>query len=456
MFVFYDFETTGTSPAFDQPLQFAAILTDDDLNPLDRVDIRCRLATHILPAPWAMAVTGVTPDMLTDPSLPSLFEFMQTLSDLINRWGPATWTGYNSIAFDEEMLRQALYQNLHPSPYLTQMNGNDRLDLMKIVYATWVLANGALAWPINDRGKQSFKLDQLAPANGFANHDAHDALGDVEATIHIARLIRDRAPDVWAQSLRNRSKHNVNELLETGQVLTLVERFGAAPPRAYIGAYTGRSTDNPNSIGFMDLETVDPDDLAGRGDSAIATAVSASPKQIRTVTVNKCPSLFLTQEASGEASKRAMDLAGMTDLHQAVGQALAGRYADREAPAQVEQQIYAGFYSKVDQRLLSHYQIADWEGRVRIITDFEDDRLRWLGQRVIYNTRADLLDEDIRSGWTAAIRERWKSNDPKAPWTTFDQVDQALGEIQAQGAMDQSSIDQLSEFYSRLRERLIL
>lgn len=45
MFAFYDLETTGTSPAFDQPLQFAAILTDDDLNQVERVDRSsiCRL-----------------------------------------------------------------------------------------------------------------------------------------------------------------------------------------------------------------------------------------------------------------------------------------------------------------------------------------------------------------------------------------------------------------------------
>jgi len=51
MFVFYDFETTGTSPAFDQPVQFAAILTDHEFNQVERVDIRCRLSPHILPAP---------------------------------------------------------------------------------------------------------------------------------------------------------------------------------------------------------------------------------------------------------------------------------------------------------------------------------------------------------------------------------------------------------------------
>ena len=72
-FVFYDLETTGISPAYDQPLQFAAILTDEHFVEKQRVNLRCRLAPHILPSPQALIVTGVTPDQLTDPSLPSLF-----------------------------------------------------------------------------------------------------------------------------------------------------------------------------------------------------------------------------------------------------------------------------------------------------------------------------------------------------------------------------------------------
>ena len=35
MFAFYDFETTGISPAFDQPLQFAAILVDDEFQEIE-------------------------------------------------------------------------------------------------------------------------------------------------------------------------------------------------------------------------------------------------------------------------------------------------------------------------------------------------------------------------------------------------------------------------------------
>ena len=36
-YVFYDLETTGMNPAFDQILQFAAVKTDLDLNEIERI-----------------------------------------------------------------------------------------------------------------------------------------------------------------------------------------------------------------------------------------------------------------------------------------------------------------------------------------------------------------------------------------------------------------------------------
>ena len=111
MFIFYDFETSGVSPAFDQPLQFAAIATDENLKELERVDLRCQLSPHILPAPFAMQVTGVKPEQLLDKNFLNYFEFAQTIQALTEKWAPACWLGYNTIAFDEQVLRQMFYQN---------------------------------------------------------------------------------------------------------------------------------------------------------------------------------------------------------------------------------------------------------------------------------------------------------------------------------------------------------
>jgi len=108
-FIFYDTETTGVEIAFDQILQFAAIKTDDDLNELDRLDIRCRLMPHIVPSPGALRVTGVRPAMLTDPNLPSHYEATCQIRAKLLEWSPAVFIGYNSISFDEELLRQPIH-----------------------------------------------------------------------------------------------------------------------------------------------------------------------------------------------------------------------------------------------------------------------------------------------------------------------------------------------------------
>ena len=53
-FIFYDVETTGKITSFDQILQFAAIKVDDNLDELDRYEVRCRLLPYVVPSPKAL------------------------------------------------------------------------------------------------------------------------------------------------------------------------------------------------------------------------------------------------------------------------------------------------------------------------------------------------------------------------------------------------------------------
>ena len=139
-FVFYDLETTGVSTAFDQPLQFAAIYTNTDLKEIERVELRCRIAPHIIPSPYALMVTGIKPEQLVGPDLPSFFEFTQSVMELTKRWAPATWMGFNSIRFDEELLRQAL---AHPSDAASIAKLADSEQAAREIYAASArIANG--------------------------------------------------------------------------------------------------------------------------------------------------------------------------------------------------------------------------------------------------------------------------------------------------------------------------
>ena len=448
MFAFYDFETTGTSPAFDQPLQFAAILTDDDFNEIERVNMRCRLSPHILPAPWALAITGVAPDQIEDPSLPSWFEFCHQISALIVRWAPATWTGYNTIAFDEEFLRQSFYQNLHPNIYQTQFNHNDRLDLMNVIYAVWDRAPKTLRWPRDDKNRISFKLDRLAPENGFTAHEAHDALGDVEATIHMARRNKDRAPAVWEGCLRNRDKLAVANTLQSGHPVRLIERFGAAPPRSFIGVYAGTNPQNKNSMGFLDLDASNVAELVDADDKTLAEAVSGTPKLIRSISINKTPNVFPLVSPAPEHVSAARTVAKRADFRERVGQALANRFADREEPEDVEKQIYSGFYSAGDKRVLTEFQGSNWKHRAELVKRLEDHRLRQLGQRLIFWNAPALVSNHYAAAAWAAIRGRWLSTDPDVPWMTITKVEKHLAEIAETNVLGVEELGRLKEFYA--------
>ena len=61
-----------------------------------------------------MIATRVTPAMLTDPDLPTHYEAMIEIAAKLRSWSPATFIGYNTLAFDEPLIRQSFYQTLQP------------------------------------------------------------------------------------------------------------------------------------------------------------------------------------------------------------------------------------------------------------------------------------------------------------------------------------------------------
>ena len=63
-FVFYDFETSSSNKYWGQIIQIGAVLTNDNLDELDRFDARCRLSPGIIPEAMALIVNKTSPSML--------------------------------------------------------------------------------------------------------------------------------------------------------------------------------------------------------------------------------------------------------------------------------------------------------------------------------------------------------------------------------------------------------
>ena len=381
-YVFYDTETTGIETAFDQILQFAAIKTDDEFVELDRFDIRCRLLPHVVPSPGALRVTKVTPAMLTDPSLPSHFEAISQIRAKLLDWSPATFIGYNSIAFDEDLLRQAFFQNLHPA-YLTNTGGNSRADIMRVSHAVHTYSPNSISVPMNDNGKQTFRLDQLAPANGYSHDQAHEAMADVEATIHMARLARDRAPEIWQAMERSVTKNAVKQHVTGERMLSLTEyHFGRA--YSWLVTYCGENPEYEGQLAVFDLYQ-DPDEFRHLSVERMVSVLNTNPKVIRSLRANAQP-ILMPADAAPEGTKalqispeerqhRVDFIREDTEFQARVGQALALRFADQEPSPHVEKRIYDGFPGREDQSLMEQFHRVDWAERAAIAERIEDPRI---------------------------------------------------------------------------------
>lgn len=431
-FVFYDTETTGSSTFYDQILQFAAIRTNDALDEIDRFEIRCRIQPHVLPAPGALMVTGIGLDQLSDPALPSHFEMACAIHDRLTAWSPAVFAGYNSLEFDEDLLRQAFYQSLLP-PYLTNTGGNSRLDIMRLALAVHEFAPGGLEIPRRTDGATTFKLDRLAPANGFSHPNAHDAMADVEATIFLARLMRERAPWLWDHLISMGRKAEAAKRAREAPVWLYTDFPYNKPNHWLVSAVAVDPENNGNVIAFNLAH--DPAELLSVGEDFLRKWAATRPKPLRTIKANSCPILLdpgmargradLTKIGETEILRRAQLLQETPELRHRLLKAYVETREVYEESHQLEEQIYRGFPGARDTALMREFHQASWPGRMEIADRFEDPRYRRIAMRIVFNHRSDLLDGETRKAFAAAIARRWLSED-KVRWLT---IERALREI---------------------------
>lgn len=456
--VFYDTETTGTETFFDQILQFAAIRTDEDLNETDRFEIRCRLLPHIVPSPDAIRITGLSVSQLTDQSLPSHYDMVRSIREKLQSWSPSLFIGWNSVHFDEHLLRQAFYKTLH-NPYLTNRDGNSRSDAMRIAQASNIFAPTALTVPADEMSQMIFKLDCLAPANGFKCARAHEAMGDVEATIFVCRLLVRKAPDVWSSFMRFSSKAAVSDYI-TAERVFCVSDFFYGTPFSCIGTTIGQNQNNGAEWYVYNL-SVHPESLRSLSESDLAVRLDSFPKPLRRLRSNSAPMLCPAEDAPEFSSGREYGIAELecraemlqadVVLRERLIAVFESLRAEYPASSHIEKQIYSGFVEAQDEALMVTFHEAEWPERSAIVERFQDPRLRAIGRQLIYFERPDLLDKAARRKHRLVVAKRLLGQGEDIPWLTLPQALERLEEMLT--VASGSELELLRDHHKYLRAR---
>ncbi|TAL38485.1 MAG: hypothetical protein EPN97_04105 [Alphaproteobacteria bacterium] len=229
MYIFYDTETSGLERSFAQVLQGAFVVTDDDLNIIASKKIECRLSPWIVPGPGALLTTKFTKDDLTNRKH-SAFQMMQEIDTWLRTqsW-PLIFAGFNTLGYDEDVLGQNFYVNML-EPGLTQAahpsgdgRRNTRFDVLNAVQAVQAYMPGVLKLDtLSEKGNPVLKLSVVAEQNGvgLSKDAAHDALNDIIATVGVAKVIKNAAPEIWAQMHRLATQEGVDAFMAENKVFT--------------------------------------------------------------------------------------------------------------------------------------------------------------------------------------------------------------------------------------------
>lgn len=282
-------------------------------------------------------------------------------------------------------------------------SGNGRLDLLPLLRATASFRPEVLTIPQRDNGVPTFRLDALAPSNGFNAHNAHDAMGDVEATLFLARKLKDGFPGLWEKLSGRASKAALAPLFDAGEPIFLFHHRSNTPMGCYYRVDDGVRLRSHATLARLSFNW--------KGAGALSEDnTEPMRRMLRRIALNKSPVLLTLAEAEGlagimpteeelaQASFLADNRSYCADIAELIGPfsvSLAAR------DAQVEETIFDGFASAYDAELMTEFHRAAPPEQLAIAGAFRDTRFRRLAMRILYVQAQQIL----ASRETAQIRE---------------------------------------------------
>jgi len=426
--VFYDFETCSSNVSYGQIIQAAAVLVNDNFQELDRYEGRCKLNPGVVPEAMALLVNKTTPKMLKETNL-SHYEMIRQLVDKFKQWKNSVFIGYNSINFDEEFLRRTLWKNLE-YPYLTNTNGSERGDLFSLARACHLYYPHCIKTPISDKNNPVFKLEKLAPINNIKHDQAHSAMGDVLASIEIAKLLSKKASNVWKASMMTTNKDKGFKLIKEEELFcTDFFYYGKSIP--FVLTFVCQHPQWGYPMCF-DLKA-DPLYYFNLSIEELKKELDKKPKVLRTIKHKKHPIIMNPNYGINFDNYKQLGIKKLRDRAKLIkknkefskkieiildNDATEKREQESQADIYPEESIYKKFALPEDNRIMPEFHKANWKDKFLILQKFKDERMQYFGKKILYEESPQSLPEEEYNSMHKEIAARILSTNQEK-WNTI-------------------------------------
>ncbi len=477
-YIFYDLETTGrgkkesatafgTTPKWEQILQIAAIVTDENFQPTNQnMNIFCRPRMSIIAQPGALITTerGIKESLYADLSSYELMKQINSTLDVWKRDNPdSVFIGHNSINFDETVLEYNLFSNLF-YPYPTRGKRGDTLNLVRGLYAS---NPSSIKTDLTSRGNPSFKLEKLAELNGLPIEFAHDAFSDVKTSIALAKFVKDSDKKLWNSLSFTMDKRQAAEYINNNSGITYLTNFGG---RIALEALSMVCESQMYKGMYHTLKlSTDPMPLLEANNSEFKSLLSKKPSKNRWLTTGDHP-IFL--DNSNAINYKPYDKIGSEVLNERKkliykNKSLAEKFRMYEIDRQIEKEENLSqdnvfpeskaniFFNFKEKNIIDNFHIQnDWKEKYKIALTVKDPSASFILKRLIFDECPEILHEEDFKNMHNELHDRLVINQER-PFTTIPEAMKEIDDLKSNEGISDKEIKILDEYdiYLKFMER---
>ena len=474
-YVIWDVETDSADTNYATIIEIGALLLDENFREKERFSARCRIPQDRVPSATALCVNRSSIDLLTKQNL-SHYQMLNQIEAKFKEWSPATFLGYSSINFDDEVIRKEFFKTLR-EPYITNTKGNVRHDALNIVRAAFAVNPEVLNTELNHKGNISMKLESLGRMNGYDTEAAHSALFDSELCGKILSEIKKKQTNLWDDYLRTSSKQSVEEIIKNETILTINEYFYSRSRLYLVAPLHPSNCIHPKYKWGQGVDIrIDVEPLFKLSYQELKKEMQKTPKFLRTIRSNKAPIIIdasygMKVEPYSAISpellrKRAEMVKSNAKFAQDVCNILKENAEEKmqtssQEDIEPEESIYSrGFIKDNDKFLFPKFHAADWKEKFSMLEKFEDQRMKYFGEKLIFNEAPEILPETTQKRIKKQIKDRLFSMN-KEKWLTLPAAENEIDNLRENKQLFSfkseeeklNFLDDIDKYYKFLRDK---
>lgn len=462
-----DSETSGKSPFFDQHLSSAKIRIHED-KVLDSFYEECRCENSRIPSPRALFVNGQTTKSLAEGQ--PLNNLLKADYDFVSKY-PNDFILAHNAKFDFNFTFCGFFQNLITPNWFLWKTKNKLLCSLEIIKSIFAFKRqlSYINIPLYSLDTPSFSLENIAHENGI-HHNAHNALGDCEATGKLFKLLKNESPEIVRQAMMCSNKKFVQELIRDNSFVCSAIGFGQNLYPRILAPIC--SVQNNNELICLDVAQANPGELQhlSSWEIFLQTSEQKLDHLFVKLPINKSKIFFgehfykqsfnpfnLTLDQLRDRANTIKKNLYFKEVCEGSHSFFSEKFSDPNQEDHLEKKIFENFALPNETNFINMFNNLPWEDRWEFVADNEfldsESRIVRLAKRSVLEFDSNLAPEEIQDSYRKHLRNRLFNIGSNPPWNN---IVSAIGEIDELKEDFPAEISRIKEIEAYIDKRLFL